>query len=235
MPEFRLFSLEHIIALLLTGAICAGCLALRKWRAGERRIKTGAWMLIAMMLGYAGISYARIFMRGDFTLQTGLPLHLCDVLVIICVLALVTRKYLLFEMAYFLGLAGTLQTMITPNLDVGFPAMRCLLFFWMHGVILVAICFMIGAYRMRPRPGCILRMFIVINIYVVVSLIANKLLGANYGFLSQPPMNQENMILAISRWAPWPWYIFVLEGIALLSFLIYYAPWVIKDRLTRKH
>lgn len=233
MPEFRLFSPEHLIALLLTAASCTGCLMLRRVNLSPSQAKVGAWVIIGMLLAYAITSYTKIVINGTFTLQTGLPLHLCDVLVIVCLLALTTRHQLLFETAYFLGLAGTLQTLITPNLEVGFPTMRCLIFFWMHGVILVAICFMIGAYRLRPQPGCIGRMFLIINLYVLAALLVNAVVGANYGFLSRPPMNQENLILAISRWAPWPWYILVLEIIALASFLIYYAPWLIKDRLTK--
>ncbi|MDK3156733.1 TIGR02206 family membrane protein [Kamptonema cortianum] len=234
MPEFRLFSLEHFVALLVIGAICAGCLRLRHARLSESHIRTGAWAITLMLLGYAVVSYARIIGQGSFTWQTGLPLHLCDVLVIVCALALLTRKYLLFETAYFFGLAGTLQTLITPNLDVGFPTLRCLIFFLDARGHLVAVCFMIGAFRLRPRPGCVMRMFVAINLYVAVALAVNWALDANYGFLCHPPMNQENLILAISRWAPWPWYILVLEAIAVASFLIYYAPWFIKDRWTRK-
>lgn len=233
-PTFELFSLQHWIALVLTVASCAGCIFLRFKSLSQLQTRWGAWLLSSMLFAYGVVSYARLIMGGDFNLQTGLPLHLCDVLVIICICALLTRKHWLFEISYFFGLAGTLQTLITPNLDAGFPTFRCLIFFWMHGVILVAICFMIGAYRFSPSKGCIGRMMIAINLYVAAALLTNWLTGGNYGFLSEPPLNQENLILAISRWAPWPWYILVLEIIALASFFIYYAPWLIKDRLTRK-
>ena len=51
---------------------------------------------------------------GDWTLS--LPMHLCDWAVAAVVLALLTRRQTAFELAYFWGLAGTLQAILTPDL-----------------------------------------------------------------------------------------------------------------------
>ena len=58
---------------------------------------------------------------GTITLDAVIPFHLCDIAAFLCGFALITRRYLLCELSYFWGLAGTLQGLLTPNLPYDFP------------------------------------------------------------------------------------------------------------------
>ena len=58
---------------------------------------------------------------GQFTPADALPMQLCDWAMFAVIAALVTLRRGVYEVAYFWGLAGTLQAILTPNLQSGFP------------------------------------------------------------------------------------------------------------------
>jgi len=61
-------------------------------------------------------------MVGKFTAADAMPMQLCDWAMFAVIAALVTRRRGVYELAYFWGLAGTLQAILTPNLRDGFPS-----------------------------------------------------------------------------------------------------------------
>ena len=79
------------------------------------------------------------------------------------------------ELAYFWGLGGTVQALLTPDLAAGFPAWEFIQFFWSHGGVLLSIVYLIAVQGFRPRPGCILRMFLATNAYAlfILAIIVN--------------------------------------------------------------
>ena len=46
------------------------------------------------------------------------------------------------ELAYFWGLAGTLQGLLTPNIHQGFPSPVYISFFWNHGFVVISALFL---------------------------------------------------------------------------------------------
>jgi len=169
--------------------------------------------------------YATIYVTGEFDLPDALPMHLCDWSAIAAIIALLWRKQLAFELAYFWGLGGTLQATLTPDLRFDFPDIRFLTFFISHGGTLVAIVFLTLGMRMRPYPMSLVRIFIWSNIYLAAAGTVDFLLGSNYGYLRHKPLNPS----LLDYLGPWPFYILSLEGIALLSYLVYYTPFFIAD------
>jgi len=59
---------------------------------------------------------------GAEDMESLFPFHLCDIAAFICGFALITRKPLMCELAYFWGLAGTMQGLLTPDLNHDFPS-----------------------------------------------------------------------------------------------------------------
>ena len=62
---------------------------------------------------------------------------------------------------------------------------------------------------------------------IVIIALFNWVVGANYLFICYKPVNGS----IIDFLGPWPWYVLSLEGVGLFSFLIYYLPWLIRDKL----
>jgi hypothetical integral membrane protein (TIGR02206 family) len=161
--------------------------------------------------------------------QYSLPLELCNLVLIACIISLFKPKHLAIEIAYFWGLGGVLQATVTPDLALGFPSWDFVLFFWSHGVTLMAIIFLVTGSGFKFRPGSILRMMIALNLYGLVVGTINWMTGWNYGYLCRKPSVPSLLDVLGS----WPWYLLSLEGIALLTFSLLDLPWQLSGWLKK--
>jgi hypothetical integral membrane protein (TIGR02206 family) len=173
------------------------------------------------LLAYAAFFYIQQGIEGTLTWEYSLPLDLCSLVLIFCILSMFTRNRFFVEIAYFWGLGGVVQATVTPDLARGFPSLEFLLFFWSHGATLIAIVFLISSGDFKPRRGSVLRMMIALNIYALAVGALNAIKGWNYGYLCQKPSAPS----LLDFLGPWPWYVLSLELIALFSFLILDFPW----------
>ena len=218
--KFELFGLPHLCVLgLMAVVLVVIC------RIARDPNKTHVSRNIDLALGIFVLwSYpAKVLTRyyGDVTMYSPfLPMHFCDWAAAAAFFALVMRSERMGEVAYFWGMAGTLQGLITPNIEVGYPHPAWFAFFQLHaGVVLVGLYLVIG-HRWRPRKGAVLRVFILGNGYLVIAGIVNLLTGQNYGFLRSKPANGSLM----DALGPWPIYIFAMQGLALLVFILFDMP-----------
>jgi hypothetical integral membrane protein (TIGR02206 family) len=94
-----------------------------------------------------------------------------------------------------------------------------------HTLIVAAAITMTFVEGYRPTWKSLLRAAIGINIYMVVVMGVNVLLGSNYMFIARKPDTAS----LIDVLGPWPWYILSLEAIGAALLLLLYAPYAIKD------
>ncbi|MEW6284392.1 MAG: TIGR02206 family membrane protein, partial [Candidatus Eremiobacterota bacterium] len=122
---------------------------------------------------------------------------------------------MLQELAYFWGLAGAPQALLTPDLSRGFPSWYYLEYFLGHGIIFAGLAYLIGVQGFRPGPGAVLRVMLALNAYAVVVGAIDYAFDWNYGYLCQkaPGSLMESM-------GPWPWYLLVMEAVALVNFVL---------------
>ena len=136
--------------------------------------------------------------------------------------ALVFRKRMAYEIAWFWGLAGTANALITPQLEAGFPEYRFFQYFIAHGGIVAGALFATWCLGMRPTPMSVVRAFVLLHLLCVVAFGVNLALGSNYMFLMAPPDTRSPFFFA-----PWPWYIPILDAIALLLFFLLLLPFLV--------
>lgn len=164
---------------------------------------------------------------GQWTIQTMLPFHLCSVLVWLCAFMLITKKYVIYEFAYFLGIGGGLQALLTPDAGIyGYPHFRFFQTLISHGCIVISAIFMTTIIGLRPTWKSVFRVIIGMNIYMLLVGLLNWVIGSNYLFIAHKPETPS----LIDMLGPWPWYILGLELIGVLMVLILYVPFFIKDR-----
>ncbi len=168
---------------------------------------------------------AKIF-DGTFTFQHALPLQLCDWALFVTVAALLFRSQRAFELAYFWGLAGTIQALFTPAVGSDLPLWRLAGFFGSHSGIVIGVLYLILAEGCRPKPRSLIRVFLWCQLYLAAALLANHAFDANYGFLSKKP--STHTLLDFLSDEP-RLYVLQLEGLAILFFLILYTPWWVVD------
>ena len=186
---------------LAAGGCAALCGAARR-RPGPWRISTAR--VLAMVLGADAVSYSvGLAVQGTWSAKTSLPLALCNVGVLVATAACWWRRPLLVELTYFWGLAGTLQAVITPDLNVGFPHLVFFQYLVGHVGIVVAALFLVVGMGIAPRRHAVARVYAITLGYTAAVGIVDALTGANYMFLRSPPA--EWTLLRVL--GPWPWYV----------------------------
>lgn len=219
--QFVLFGPDHLAVMVLAAALPAGLILwtrLSRCPSVERTIR----LALAAILVVNEVAYWVYGMTVSSDVRTYLanflPLHLCGVAVFVTAWALVRPTTLVCEAAYFWGLAGTLQAIITPEVKFAFPDYRFIEFFINHVGIVTGALFVVLAMRRHPRPGALVRMFLLTNGVLAVAALADWLIGpgANYMYMREPPRAASPMFFL-----PWPWYILFLEllGVAMIALL----------------
>jgi hypothetical integral membrane protein (TIGR02206 family) len=223
---FELFGIAHLIALGIVLLLNLALLLVRRNPSPRLRLTiryTLATILVVNEIAWHLWNY----FTGQWTLQTMLPLHLCSLLVWMSAYMLITKSYAIYEFAYFLGIAGAIQALLTPDAGIyGFPHFRFFQVMLSHGAIVTAAIYMTVVEGYRPYWRSVRRVLVWGNLYMLAILALNALLGSNYLFISRKPDTPS----LIDLLGPWPWYILVIEAIALVMCLLLYLPYALRDR-----
>jgi hypothetical integral membrane protein (TIGR02206 family) len=203
----------------LATAACIGLCRAARRRPGPWRVVTAR--VLSLLLAADAVSYSvGLALQGTWSPKTSLPLALCDVGVLVAAVACWWRVPLLVELTYFWGLAGTLQAIITPDLNVGFPHLVFFQYLVGHVGIVVAALFLVVGMRIVPRRHAVVRVFAITLGYSAFVGIVDATTGANYMFLRSPP--GEWTLLRVL--GPWPWYVASAAGVAIVLFTLLDAP-----------
>jgi hypothetical integral membrane protein (TIGR02206 family) len=199
------------------------------------------WGLAALLLLAAALAEVHRVYFGIWTLGESLPLHLCDIGLFVVAATLAgagarrtpSRVWQrCFECAFVWGLGGTLQAVLTPDVDDGALNALCLRYFVAHGGILVGVFVLTFGLRLRMERGAAGRVWLVTLLVALVVGPLDWLLGANYMYLLGPP-EHPSILDALGRW-PWPY----LPGLVLLAtglILLCYTPfWLLAAVRSRK-
>src|SRR5437588_7821225 len=232
IPEraFQPYGWPHLTVIVLTIALPVVLAAVVR-RTKSTRVERAIVALLSAVLVVNYIAYL-VFVRshGNLTWQQMLPLQLCDWGMVVVIVAMWTGNQRWFEVAYFWGIGGTLQAVLTPNLRFGFPDWRFISFFTSHCSIIIGVVFLMLTQKYRPYPMSILRTFLWSEFYFVVTLITDELTGFNYGFLLHKPEAFSILsFLSDTR----PLYLLQMHGVALLFFLGLYAPFAVVHLIRR--
>ncbi len=228
--DFQAYSAEHLIAIFLTITL-PFVLAAAVRRTGSRIVERAVVisLLVALTGNYAGYL---VFIRrlGELAWPQMLPMQMCDWAMVVIFVALWTGNRRWFEVAYFWGIGGTLQAVLTPNLRYSFPDIRFISFFVAHSGIIIGVVFLMLTRRLCPYPMSIVRAFAWSELYFVCAMIVDHLTGVNYGFLLHKPEAFSLLsFLSDSR----PIYLLQMHGLALMFFAVLYAPFALADGIRR--
>ena len=227
--EFQFLGVPHIVALALTIALPIALSVLVRRVDSSVTTNVVRYLLAAILLvNEIGVWIYRAATVQSFTVfvQNHLPLHICGVALFVVALALLRRNQTLYEIGYFWGIVGTLNAVITPQLAVDFPHYRFFQYFIVHGGIVASVLFATWGLGMRPTFKGLLRSFLLANLYMVVIAGVNLLLKSNYMFICEPPHTKSPFFFA-----PWPWYIPILDVVAFIFFFLVYSPFLVGDWL----
>ena len=226
---FILFGTGHLIALAIIALVNISFLFWR--RAGDQTRRRLRYGLAVLLLIDEAAWHAWNLSTGQWTIQTMLPLHLCSVFVFLSAWMLLTKNRGIYPFAYFLGIGGALQALLTPDAGVyGFPHFRAFQVMISHGAIVTAAIYMTLVEGFRPFWKDAVRVFVISNVYMLFVGLVNFLIGSNYLFIARKPDTASLLDVL----GPWPWYILAIEAIGILMILILYSPYAVKDWLNAR-
>jgi hypothetical integral membrane protein (TIGR02206 family) len=226
---FVFFGTAHLAAIALAFAVPFVLAVVVRMSGSAALANAVRWAFAVELIGTYALWYWLLFARGWFGIASALPMHLCDWAAIAAIVTLVRPNQKSYELAYFWALTGTLQATLTPQLSLGWPDLRFVVFFGFHCGVIAAVLYMTLGMRMRPWPASIPRVVAWTLVYGLVAGTVDWLFDVNFGFLRAKSADPSVLDLL----APWPWYIAELLPIGFVLILILYAPFFVADRIRR--
>ena len=223
---FRPFGLAHLVVILLTITlpfVLAACVRKSRWPRSERLI--GRLLAVTLAVNYLGYEIY-LGLTVGLSWEKALPFQLCDWAMVAIIVALLTGRERWLEVAYFWGIGGTAQAILTPDLKYAFPDIRFLSFFIAHSGIVVAIAFVMIMRGFRPHFSSIWRTFAWSELYFVLTIAVDLLTGQNYGYLLRKP-EAASLLSALSDHEIV--YIVQLHLLALFFYFALYLPFALYD------
>jgi hypothetical integral membrane protein (TIGR02206 family) len=217
-PQFVAYGIAHAGALVLTAAASAALAALVRTRPRSAPfVRTALFVAIALVLAFELSIGAR---EGWLTWRTLIPLHLCDAAMVLALVTLVWPRRASAEILYFWAGAGSSLAMLTPDLPWGFPRWQFVVFFSLHGLVLVAALVLVFGLGLRPRRRAAWRAFVATLALAATAGAVNVLIGTNFMFLREKPLAAT----PLDRMGPWPVYIAVAAAVALALYHLLALP-----------
>jgi hypothetical integral membrane protein (TIGR02206 family) len=216
----NILSAEYLapLGLLIVAAVVL-CLAARR--------APGRWVgvvgaIIALVIVVAELSWQPyVLANHSWSVAASLPVQLCDIGGFVAAGALIWRQLLLVEVAYFWGLGGTLQAVLTPDLkDQHFPSFPYLQFYVTHDLVILAAIFLVIGLGLQPRRGAVRRIFLLTLAFAAAIGLIDLVTGGNYMYLRQVPSSGS----LLSLMGHWPWYIVTGAVLTLVVLAILDAP-----------
>ncbi|MFK9092988.1 TIGR02206 family membrane protein [Bacillus salipaludis] len=221
LDSFRLFSVEHLTTIGIIFILCLLLFVMRNELKKEEKRRLLCFFLAVLLVVADVLEHLWLVVENAWSIRRDLPLHLSDLVVILAIVMLLTRSEKLFQFMYFAALGSSIQAILTPDLGrFSFPHFQYFEFFVSHGGVVLACLFMVVAFRYRPTIRSMWVTILLVNLYAVCVFFLNKLLRANYLFIMKKPKSTS----LLEYLGPWPWYLFSMELVMVLSFFILYIP-----------
>lgn len=179
-------------------------------------------IMLANIIGENIYNYS----QGYWNLQQNLPIQLCSISSILCVVIMFNFKQRLAECVYYWGFAGGLQSILTPEFTVGMEGYNFIGYYISHGGLILVVLYMVMHMDFIPRTKSWLHIFGYTQIIAISAVIINYVVGANYLFLAEKPIVKNPFLIG-----DWPYYIIILELVAMAHFWVLYQPFAKKNKL----
>jgi hypothetical integral membrane protein (TIGR02206 family) len=214
---FKSFSAEHGFVVCLFIVLTIVLIQIGRKGSPERAEKIGLWYGWTIF-GFEILWLLHKIADGSFTAKDNVPLDLCNVLAFLIPFAMRNGGQWWFQIVYAWVMMGTLQGVITPDLDWAFPYIGYLKYWAVHAGLVSAMVYVIVVWGWRPTLNGVFRAWFALYIWAGMAFCFNLWAGSNYGFLMhKPPVKSVFDFLGEH-------YIFFTQFTALAAFLLFYLP-----------
>ncbi len=212
MRPFHRLSLDHFGGVLIS--VLTGKALVQLGKSKPR--------LIEFLLGLISVAYMAEAYRVRWDVldwSNALPLHLCDVLLLLGLWltwkASTCLNQKAFEYLYFGACGGTSWAFLTPDIEFGFPHWRYFEFFFCHALVFWILAHLAANRGGLIRPGAWRGATLALTGYAVVVGALDYIFDWNYGYLRHKPSAGSLLDL----FGPWP--VYILWGLAFSAGLFW--------------
>jgi hypothetical integral membrane protein (TIGR02206 family) len=216
---FTAYSPSHLVVLAIFAAGTLGLLVVGprvRGGAGERSLAV-VLAVANLVFGVASTGTALV----PFSVRDSLPLQICDLAWVFVAWALLTPRALPTALTYYWGLTLSLQALVQPTLTEPFPDLEFFVFWGKHVLIVWGAAYLTLALRHGPDWSAYRRAVAWTLGWLVAVLCLNRLLDANYGYVSSKP--SEATVLDVL--GPWPVYVVAEMAIVAVGWALITLPW----------
>lgn len=210
--EFVRFGPAHLSVLLATPLLALALATLSK-RVPSLRTRVRFALSISVLTVEAGWFLA-LLLHYRVGWKWALPFQLSDMSILLTVFVGFTLHHATFDLVYYWGLTAVPLAMLMPDLLNPFPDPYTIVFFLLHGLVVVTLLYLVWSGTLRPGPSSAIRSFLALNAFMLLVLGVNFALGTNYMYLMHKP-EQPSLL---DYFGPWPVYILTSEAVAAALF-----------------
>jgi len=224
---FNIFGTYHLVTLAVI--LCLAIFFPRAYRDKSVFQKENVAKILGISIIALELIKPFIWHSMDYPWIRLIPIHMCSLSGFFIGIFLLTKKRLFFEIAFFWGIGGGINALITPDVTLTFPDPKYVLFFLGHGLLIVNIGYACIALNNRPtldsvKNGIFFSLAVLPVIYII-----NLLLGppANYWYLGAKPTEGQSIM---DFFPDPPLHIPLLIIIGAFLFLLIYSPYWAYDK-----
>ncbi len=208
---FVLFGTVHLVTSAFLAVI--GLMLIRKGMAANDRVRRRIRVSMALVFLFFEIEWQVWHLwHGVWTTDINLPLHLCSAMIWVSMYGLWFEDRRVYGLMYFLGIAGAIQAIITPNAHETFPHIRFVSTMITHSLLVICGLWVVFVEKYRPTFKSAVNAFLGLNAYALVVYFIDRAIGANYLYVVDKPA----VATVMDYFPEWPWYIPILEGILIV-------------------
>ncbi|MCB2294242.1 TIGR02206 family membrane protein [Clostridium algoriphilum] len=182
------FPTAHIISLIIIAFLIYLTYILKYKLKDDKKEKIYSYILGTTLIVNQVSLYYWYIDNSLLTLRECLPLYLCRLSIILCILMIITKSHNIFDIVYFWGLGGAGIALFFNDTSIyTFPHYVFIQFFICHGGIVISIFFMMFVHNYTPNLTSLKRTFKWTIIYFIITIPTNYLLKSNYSYLRCKP------------------------------------------------
>jgi hypothetical integral membrane protein (TIGR02206 family) len=206
---------EHITSMLIILAVWVITplwgLKLNQWQ-----IQFVATLLAVLTISVELFDDVYRFQDGHWLLIRDLPLHICGFATFLSAYALYTRNQMSFELAFFWGMGGALQAILTPDMSRFYSPYYFYISQISHAIIILNVLWMLTVFKLKIGKYAIHRTVLLTLFLMIFISIFNYFISSNYFFLCEKPGGFSPFLVG-----EWPVYVIFLIffGIAIMWIL----------------
>lgn len=224
--SFSNYGLEHLLCFTacILFIICIIYYAKNHWNTDQQRL----YITLICTFG-AFTQLFKLWYRyhiGTIDISEDLPLHLCNIMVLIMPPIMWFKSRQWWAITFFLIIAGCAQSIFTPTLTESMPNYEAVRYWAVHTIIILGALYGLIVYDYSLTWKDAIKSFIFINVVAAIIYPINIAIGSNYIYLNAKPAGKTFYDLL----GEWPGYIVSLEIILIVVYMVMVFPFYLMSQ-----